>query len=174
MTPPITILAAAGAALLSSLAPALAAAQPEAQAVRQLSECRKLGADAARLACYDAAAQALEAATARGDIVVVERDQVREVRRQAFGFALPSLSLFDGGKDETMADITLKVVSASRGGDGKWLLRLEGGQVWRQIDTTELARYPKPGGTVTISRAALGSYKLSTGGAAAIRVRREA
>ena len=49
---------------------------------------------------------------------------------------------------------------ARQQGDGKWVFRLEGGQVWRQIDTGELMRDPRPGGTATIRRAALGIIRL--------------
>ena len=51
-----------------------------------------------RLACFDAAAARLDEAEKKGDIVVVDRRQAQEVRRQAFGFTLPSLTLFDRGR----------------------------------------------------------------------------
>jgi hypothetical protein len=152
---------------------AAALAQPSrVNEIETLAKCRKIVEDPARLACYDSATSSLEAATAAGDIVVVKREQAREVRRQAFGFSMPSLSLFEGSGDDGQ-ELTLKVLAASRGGDGKWVLHLEGGQTWRQIDTADLNRHPKVGGTVTIRRAALGSYRLSAGGASAIRVKRE-
>src|SRR5690606_15796466 len=72
--------AAAGASALAQTAP------PErAATVQALADCRKLSEDSARLACYDKAVAALDQAEARGDIVVVDRDQARKVRRQAFG-----------------------------------------------------------------------------------------
>lgn len=158
--------------------PALAAppaAQKRAAVLQGLADCRKLTDGAERLACYDKAAALLDEAETKGDIVVADRAQVREVRRQAFGFILPSLNVFDhpGDKPEEADRLTAKVESAVQQGDGKWIIRLEGGQVWRQIDTDELTRYPKAGGTVTISRAMMGSYKLSTGGGSVIRVHRD-
>lgn len=151
-----------------------AAAPDRAASLTTLSDCRKVANDTQRLACYDDAAAAIDAAEAKGEIVVVDRDQARQVRRQAFGFALPSLSILErSGGNEPVDEITAKVVSARQGGDGKWVVVLEGGQTWRQIDTGELGRYPKAGGMVTIKRALMGSYKLSAGGAAAIRVHRD-
>jgi hypothetical protein len=142
--------------------------------VQKLADCRKVAADTARLACYDAAAAALDTAEQKGEVVVVEREKAEKVRKQAFGFAMPSLSIFDRGQPAEAVDtVTLTVETARRGGDGKWVVRLEGGQVWRQIDTAELSRDPRAGASVTIKRASLGSYKLSTGGAAAIRVHRD-
>lgn len=163
---------------LAALAGAGAQAQPKAEGraalLQNLLDCRKVADDQARLACFDAQAGAIDQAEAKGDIVVVDREQVRTVRRQAFGFTLPSMSMFERGEDpEEVGSVSLKIESARRQGDGKWLFVLEGGQVWRQIDTTELTRTPKPGGTANIKRAMMGSYKLNIGGATAIRVHRD-
>lgn len=168
------LLSLAAATLLAD--PAWAAgpgAQTRAAALQALADCRAVADGVQRLACYDKAAATLDQAEAMGEIVIVDREQARTVRKQAFGFTLPSLSVFDRGeKPVEMDEIRLKIVAVHRGADGKWVFRLEGGHNWRQIDTGELSRPPKPGGEVTIKRAALGSYKLSTGGAAAIRVSR--
>lgn len=150
--------------------------KPEARAevLQKLLDCRKLSDDPARLACYDARAGAMDQAEAKGDIVVVDREQARTVRRQAFGFSLPSLDLFQRGEAPGEVDkVLLKVESARRDGGGKWVLRLDG-QVWRQIDTAELTRDPKVGATVRIRRASMGSFLLSPEGSnSAIRVHRD-
>jgi hypothetical protein len=159
-----------------SLAGAPLAAQPKerAAALQQLTDCRQQTDNARRLACYDTAVAGMEQAEAKGDIVVVDREQAGAVRRQAFGFNLPSLSMFAGGdKPEAVDNVSLKVESATRMANGKWLLRLEGGQVWRQIDTAELMRTPKAGSLVTIRSASLGSFRLSTEGGGTIRVHRD-
>jgi hypothetical protein len=169
--------AVAALTLLTGLGGQTAGQTPPAArnaALQQLADCRKITAAEARLDCYDAAAAAFETAEAQGDIVVVDREQARAVRRQAFGFQLPSLSLFDkGGAPEPIDEVNLKIDSAVRDGHGKWTLVLEGGQVWRQIDGGELSRDPKPGMTARIKSAALGSYKLFVGGSMAIRVHRD-
>jgi hypothetical protein len=169
---------AALAALLAAALPAsVAVAQPKAEGraalVQTLSDCRKLADDSARLACYDAAAAALEQAEAKGDIVVVDREQARTVRRQAFGFQLPSLSMFERGDEkETVDNVSAKIASARQDGSGKWILRLEDGAVWQQVDVQELTLYPKPGQGVTIRKASLGSFMASVEGRRAFRVRR--
>ena len=56
-----------------------------AAVVQSLTDCRKIPAADARLACYDKAADAFDQAQAQGQVVVVDREQVRTVRRQAFG-----------------------------------------------------------------------------------------
>ena len=168
------ILACALAGLL--VAPE-AAAQPKAEGraalVQKLSDCRKVADDPARLACYDSAAAALEQAEAKGDIVVVDREQARTVRRQAFGFSLPSLSMFERGEEkETVDNVSAKIASARQDPTGKWILRLEDGAIWQQVDVQELSLYPKPGQSVTIRKATLGSFLASVEGRRAFRVRR--
>lgn len=139
-----------------------------------LIQCRREPDPARRLACYDEATAKLEAAEAKGEVVVVDQAQVQTLRRQAFGFTLPAFALLErAAPAETLDSISLKIESAQRRADGKWIFRLEGGQVWRQIDTAELSRTPKPGGQAQITRAFAGSYKLNIGGAASIRVHRD-
>ena len=156
--------------------PALAeAAQAPPAAVQAAIDCRKLSDNQARLACYDAAVDSLGRQLAEGQVVAVDRAQVREVRKQAFGFALPSLNLFNrgGDKPDDIDEVELAVESARRGPDGKWLLRLEGGQVWRQIDTADFSRDPKPGSRARIKKAVLGSYMMMIGGKMPVRVHRD-
>ena len=49
--------------------------------VDALARCRAQSDDAARLRCYDAAAGALTAAAVRGDVVVVDQQDLRKARR---------------------------------------------------------------------------------------------
>jgi hypothetical protein len=97
------------------------------------------------------------------------------MKRQAFGFSLPSLSLFERGpKAAPINEVQLKVESASRDSAGHWIIHLEGGQVWRQIDTDALSREPRPGAMVSIRHATLDSYLLNVAGSnATIRVHRD-
>ena len=99
---------------------------------------------------------------------------VQAVRKQAFGFTLPSLNLFEhGAKPEEINEVVLTVESARQNPDGKWVLELEGGQIWRQIDTGEFSRDPKPGAKATIKKAMLGSYMMMIGGHSPVRVHRD-
>ena len=162
------------ASVAAGPAAAQGARENRAGALLRLTDCRKLTDGAERLACYDQAVDGFDQAEAKGDIVVVDREQARVVRRQGFGFNMPALNLFDRSESpETVDNVSLKVESASRTADGKWLLRLEGGQVWRQVDSAELNRPPKAGSVATIKSASLGSYKLSVNGGTAIRVHRD-
>lgn len=145
-----------------------------AAALQALSQCRAEKDPGQRLACFDAAAARLDEAEQKGDIVVVDRRQAQEVRRQAFGFTLPSLSLFERAEGEARLDRVESVIAeARRGPDGKWLLRLENGAVWRQTDAEGPARTPRKGMKAVVRSAALGSFLVSVDGQAAFRAKRE-
>jgi len=166
---------AAGAVAAHAQAPARRAATSNTGSLltRSLAECRAITQDAARLACYDAAAGRLEAAERTGEVVVVDREQARAARRQAFGFNLPSLSMFDRQDDPEVDLVDLTLASASLDRDGKWLLRTGDGQVWRQIDNNKLLPPPRAGSKARVRRAVLGSYFMNIDKERAIRVRRE-
>ena len=145
-----------------------------AGALEALSACRAVSDPAARLACFDSAAGRLDEAEKTGEIVVVDRKQAGEVRRQAFGFALPSLALFDKAEGtETLDRVESVLKEARQGADGKWILKLENGAVWRQTDADGPARRPRPGMTVSVRSASMGSFLISVDGQVGFRGRRE-
>jgi len=155
---------------------AVAVAQPQAAAipaaVRQVLECRNQKEDATRLRCYDTAVAELARTISTGDVVAVSQADVANVRRQAFGFRMPSLSLFDRGRDEKEVErITATVDRAYRRGDGSWVLELDGGGVWAQIDQ-ETIRPPRKGSKVEIRRGAIGSFLINVDGQRAFRAKR--
>lgn len=142
--------------------------------LNRLVECRPMEDAAQRLACYDAAASALDAAERQGDVVVVDRAQVGEARRQLFGFQLPSISLFERGTTvEEINAIETTLTRASQSGEGRWLFTLADGSVWRQIDTERVTFRNRAGESVRVRRASLGSYQLVIGASRAVRVRRQ-
>jgi hypothetical protein len=165
------------AALSASAAPLAAAPAPtdqeRAKELQQLIDCKKITDPTLRLACYDQAAGALDQAEAKGDIVVVNREQARKVRRQAFGFTLPSMSIFSRGeKPEEIANAEGKIASARKLLNGHWEVKLEDGATWVQIDATEIPLDPKPGQSVKIRKASLGSYMMTVGNQREVKVHR--
>jgi len=168
----VTIMTAGS--LAAAPPPAGLSAGTRAKVLQGLSDCRKLTDNTARLACYDTAAAGLEQAEAKGDIVVVDREQARSVRRQAFGFSLPSLAMFEKGEKQEDIDNTIGTVAAARqNGARKWVIKLEDGAVWTQVDATEMFADPKPGDPVRIKKASLGSYLMVVGKNGAVRAHRE-
>lgn len=160
--------------IIATSAVAADTVEPPPKAVQAVIDCRRLADAAQRVACYDNTIDALGQALAQGQVVAVDHAQVQAVRRQAFGFTLPSLGLFDrGARPEEINEVALTVRSAARNGDGKWIVELEGGQVWRQIDTGDFTRDPRPGAKATIKKAMLGSYMMMIGGHSPVRVHRD-
>lgn len=172
IAPPLAI-----AAILSLASPSLAqnATVARAPLLEQVARCRQIPADAERLSCFDRAAGALDAAERQGDVVVVERGQIREARRQLFGFELPTLPpMFSRDADEEKIDaVETTLVSAGQGLDGKWVFRLADSSEWRQIDSDPVRFQNRPGTEIRVRRAALGSYQLTAGRSRAVRVRRQ-
>ena len=161
---------------LASGTSALAAPGPgvRAPAVQALIDCRALVADADRLACFDKAVAAMTAAETSGDLVTIDREQRRAVRRQAFGLALPTLTLFDRGeKPEEVDRLSVVVSSAAKNPLGTWFIKLDDGALWRQTDSNEMSKPPRPGSKALITRGALGSFFMSIDGQPAIRVHRD-
>ncbi len=136
--------------------------------------CRDISDEKARLACYDAAVGRLRAAEESGDVTTISRAQVEQVKRDSFGFKIPSLPNFTnrgGAKPESeVTSITAAVRSVSTGA-GKLRITLENGQVWSQIDDKSVRA--KNAKSAEISQAALGSYKMKLDDGLAFRVKRE-
>ena len=152
------------------------AAQERPATLNNLITCRSITDSAARLACYDSAAAELDAAEQSGDVVVVDRSQVAEARRQLFGFEIPSMpSIFERGSGvERIDSIETTLVRATQISSTSWVFVLEDGSTWRQIDGESLIIRRTPGTAVRVRRAAMGSYLLTIEGTrAAIRVRRQ-
>jgi putative N-acetylmannosamine-6-phosphate epimerase len=142
--------------------------------VQTVLDCRALTDGAKRLACFDAAVAAMAEAEVKGDLVTIDREQRREVRRQTFGLSLPALTLFDRGEKGEDADkITATVAEASKGANGRWLIQLDGGALWRQTDDTDLYKEPHKGSVAEVRRGALGSYFMKVDGDSAFRVHRD-
>lgn len=162
--------------LLFSLlaAPAALAAKEPDQASRHLEalgQCRTIAEAAARATCYDGAYDALIAARDRKEVVVVDREAVREARRGLFGLNLPSLRLFGGDGDEAdeINEIESTVRDASQGSGGEWTITLADGARWRQIDDKFLMP-PRPGQSVNIRKGSFGAYFARVNGKNGVKV----
>jgi hypothetical protein len=175
MKPAMRVVTGLGLLAAVGMSPAFAETKDTGRAaiVQKLMDCRKLTDDSARLACYDQATAAFDQAEAKGDVVVVDREQAKKVRRQAFGFTIPSISIFEKGeaKDE-VENATGVIASARQDGVGHWIIKLEDGAVWAQVDANELFKTPKPGMSVKIRKASLGSYLMSVDNQGAFRAHR--
>lgn len=145
--------------------------------------CAGIGDDRARLACYDAiyrkpapsaasstasATDAAPAAVAAETVATVAASPVND-----FGLTEAAKRARDSerAQDQIYESITGKVAAVSQRPTGELTVTLESGQVWTQVTLDQRARVAV-GDTVTIRRAALGSYLLVTQSRYATRVRR--
>jgi hypothetical protein len=143
-------------------------------AVKAVTDCRTIADATERLACYDKTVAAMAEAEDKGDLVSVDRAQRRLLRHQAFGFTLPSLSIFDRGENAEDVNRVEEVLAyASQDAQGRWTLHMQNGAVWRQIDDEFLSGRPRQGAKIVIRRAAIGSFMLSVDGQPGIRVHRD-
>ncbi len=166
------------ALLAITLTPSLVqAAKPppvRAPAIQLLLDCRAINDDPGRLACFDKGVAALYQAEHSGDLVTIDREQRREVRRQAFGLTLPSLAMFDKGDKAEEADrIDIVIAEATRDPLGRWLFKLGDGALWRQFEASDPVRTPHAGSKGLIRRGALGGFFMNLDGQPSYRVRRE-
>ena len=145
-----------------------------AATVSAVLACRSLTDDTARLACFDKATRDMSEAEEKGDLLTLDRQQRQTVRRQAFGLPLPAMTVFDRGEKPGESDrITATVASASQTPYGKWIIRLDDGAVWRQIDDNSLQSDPHKGSTVVIKKGILGSFFIDVDGRAGFRAHRD-
>jgi len=135
-----------------------------------------------RLACFDAAVATIRAKEAKSEIVTFDKQRVEKVRREAFGFSLPSLPklgfpAFGGApkadsKDQSVAAVAAEedieeqsfTVVSTRESAGRVVITLENGQVWRLTEAGELNAAKRPPYKVNIRTAAMGSFILTVEG----------
>jgi hypothetical protein len=154
-------------------APVRAADPPSAPAVQGVIDCRKIAESAGRLTCYDQAVDAMAKAERSGDLVTIDRQQRSALRRQAFGFNIPSLNLLERDRKPAQDErIEARVAAVSRDTSGRLIIRLEDGAVWAQTDDGMLGRDPKPGSIALIRHGALGSFFMDFDGRPGFRATR--
>jgi hypothetical protein len=162
------------AALIS--APALG--QGDSSPLDPLFTCRDIVDDSARLACLDAAVDALRGDTERGDVVAGDPEQGLSLPGGGEDVELAALEAETASPDRTIIRDDngqieriegLRVVEISENRSGDLIVRLANGQVWRQTDNTHVQLSRRRGVTeytATISNGALGSHfmRLDNGG----------
>ncbi len=137
--------------------------------------CRAIPEPGARLACFDQTVGELAKAAAVGDVVVVDKAKVQEVRRQAFGLPnIDALKFFSpGAKPEALDHVAIKIGHVGHNQLGRWVVTSTEGQVWIQIDSADVYPEPKAGDMATIRPGMIGSYFMKIGDGSAFRVRRD-
>lgn len=129
-----------------------------------LLACREIRAPAARLACYDRTAAALEprvgAPRASTTPLIVPPRPLDP--KKTFGLpegVVINKEIAAGMRAPAVREITARLVGLSRAGDRRMIFTLSNGQVWRQL-LPQGGLLVRVGDEVRISRGWLGSYWL--------------
>ncbi len=151
------------AAMLSLTVQAQEAAVAPTSPLSSVYACKTINSTTERLSCYDSAVTILQGREARKEIVTIDSNAAKTIKREAFGFALPSLpklglpSIGSAEKGANVLEFPVRSVSKTRHGV---VLTMKNGQVWRGVNG-RLNYIPKGELTARISRGAVGSYRLS-------------
>src|SRR5579862_4727734 len=179
------------------------AAQPPAPASPQdvleaIGRCAAIADNAQRLSCYDAAAPRVkDALAAPPEGLPGNRAPTVEEQRSWFGFdlsglfgsspsqqttpaqfgndRLPSTHAQEEAAAAAVDSITAGVTEVSFTAFGKFIVFLDNGQIWRQIEGDAdhaIFRKPAKDNKVTIRRGFIGSYNLSLNGDRTYKVTR--
>ena len=164
---------ALGAAGLACAAPALAQQQQPAgtpNALAGLMSCRALTQDAQRLACFDREAQRLGTSVQAREVVVVDRESIRESRRSLFGLRLPRIAIFDNDEDAPK-EIKSSISKVDKLNFDRHQLTLSDGSVWRTMEDVQ-GFFPRAGEEIVVSKAGIAGYRARIDGGRALRVER--
>lgn len=139
--------------LLLAFAASAQAAEPAALPAH-FAACASLSRDAERLACYDEAVALTRAGA--DPAAAPSAENMFGANREVTGTTTKDVPV----NREELAQISGKVTSLRQTGDGIMVLELENGQVWRQQDSA-VKLLINSGDTVTIVRAALGTFRIA-------------
>lgn len=142
--------------------------------VTAIDRCRAIADQAQRLACYDAAAQALVNATNSGEVAVVNRGEVRKARESLFGYDAPKIPFFSGdtSMNEERNELQSTITEVKKLYNGYYRVVIADNAIWQTADTNVSFDPPQPGQKITIVRGMLGNYWLRINGQVGVRGKR--
>lgn len=157
---------------------------------RGLARCAAVVDSAARLACFEELAQSRGAAPAARSSTATEPaappvteaasaavrsaapvDQAVKSRAE-FGLSADRIAARKPVPDRPSDRLAAVVASIEPFGAGYWTFTTRDGATWRVLEARQSFRPPRPGDTVTLLRASLGSFLMIAQHQASIRVRR--
>ena len=166
--------------VIIAAAPAVAqepgeSAEAPPEVIAKMFDCRDIGDAEQRLACFDREVARVYEAQASRELVIADREQIKETKRGLFGLKLPKIGLFsdDNDSDEDRVDeISTTLADATRLNNGRYIFTLEDGARWLETESVAGSRRYGAGDTIVIKKAALGSFRAKVNGRKAVRVRR--
>lgn len=154
------------------LIPAYGLADDERHLQDEISICRGEESPAERLECYDQIQ--VPGPEIPAPAMIPGKESASQAQPAAAGVEVTPAEQFGKPRPAPVAElseITAVIAVVARNDAGQVRVKLENGQVWRQIDHARLNL--KAGDTVAIKAASLGSFLMSLeGGSRVIRVKR--
>ena len=155
-------------------------AAPGSAQAGKLSSCLSILDINARVACYDALAQAEQSAqTNIGDETIPSNattagtEVPRNPTPQAdFGLSAAERDRRRPVEQQQLESLAVQVSSARRVGPGYWRFTMEDGSTWQLAEVLRTFRPPSSGDSAIITRGSLGSYLLHADGQPAMRIKR--
>ncbi len=166
------------AALIGIATPVMAAQEDQPISTQAIYACAEITDDADRLACYDETVGRFEAAEAAGEVTTISKSEVEEIKKDSFGFALPSIPRivmpkFGGDDKDDLESVTMAVTEVERLRYDNLRVTLENGQIWEQTDGKRVQFSKRVGvESAKITRAAFGSFKMKLDNGVSFRVKR--
>ncbi|MDB5702156.1 MAG: hypothetical protein JWL66_2355 [Sphingomonadales bacterium] len=144
--------------------------------LQAINSCRSIANPSERLLCYDKAADKLKLAEVAGDIVVIDREQIRKTRKGLFGFNIPRIPFLSSNGDDRAQqaqDAQLETIITARRslGYNLWRLTLAEGGTWETTDAN-VHLDPTVGSKIVIKRGILGNYVAKIDPVPLVRLRR--
>ncbi|MGB3471512.1 MAG: hypothetical protein WBA51_11880, partial [Erythrobacter sp.] len=125
------------------------ASQPEignSPIIGKLENCTSIADNTERLACFDREVGALVGASGKGEVKVVQTDDITDARRRLFGFSLPNIGLFGDSDEEEVKDLRSTVTKVRKVSNNEWHFWIEEGNAkWRVKSTSIRFRAPEVG-----------------------------
>lgn len=148
--------------------------EPRAGIVEHLFDCRAIEDSSERLACFDREVDRVYQARESKELVITDREEIKQTRKGLFGFTLPKIGIFKGEDNgvEEISQVTATIASARQNRNGRYILTLESGAQWVQVDKVPVFGNPSAGDEVVIEKGILGSYKAKIGKRRAFKVKR--
>lgn len=165
-------------ALAGLCAFALSGSPAFAQTIEAIQECRTISAPTERLQCYDNAAAAMDnmsianaPSSTQSNVAATTQNQTPAESNQQVASSTVDEDSFgaDGMRKERtkeQKELRARLVGLQFTKRGKYVITLDNGQVWRQIDSDtnsiKLPRARDGGIPIIIKRRSLGSHMLRT------------
>lgn len=154
--------------LTAALWSATCAANPPGDPLPEaLRTCSSIKRNSERLACYDRSVEQLSTSAPDSSVTFKPSPEAMFGTTSADARPAPSST----AERQELATLTARVSRLDRDGEGMYVIELDNGQSWRQLNGPKTLLL-KEGDEVTISRGALNSFRLATRNGRAAKVRR--